>query len=75
MAYPKLQALAEQSPKAANIMVAEIARGVYAGNDNMVPQVAAKLALETAEEILVQLAPDNSRVAAFHVPDDTGDDD
>ena len=62
MAYPKLQALADKNARAANEMVTEIARGVHAGNECITSQAAAKSALETAEEILVQLAPDESDV-------------
>lgn len=57
MNYPKLRELNEKNEKAANNMVAEIARGVHAGNGNITPQGAAVVALETAEAILVQLAP------------------
>jgi hypothetical protein len=43
-------------------MVAEIVRGVHAGNPGETAQHAAKTALETAEEILTQLLPDPGTV-------------
>ena len=57
MAYPKLLKLRETNEKAANEMVAGIACGVHAGNEHMPAQSAALIALETAEIILVLLAP------------------
>jgi len=56
MSYPKLRKLREDNPTAAYNMVAEIACGVHAGNEDMSSQAAAKKALQTAEEILTQLS-------------------
>jgi hypothetical protein len=60
--YERIRALFERNEKAANTMVAEIVRGVHAGNPGETAQHAAKTALETAEEILTQLLPDPGTV-------------
>lgn len=66
MSYPKLRALAERNERAANEMVTEIARGVHAGNEDITSQKAATRALETAEEILKQLSPDDDEEDDFN---------
>ena len=68
--YPKLKKLYAKNRKAASGMVIEIVRGVHAGNENMTPQAAAKIAMATAEEIMVTLEPSPQRSVTA-----TGEDD
>lgn len=77
MDYPNLRELRRQNPKAANEMVASIARGIHAGNGGMIPQRAAEKAVETTEEILKLMAPAQAGTigrAAGYLSTNDGDD-
>jgi len=50
--YERIGALARVNQKAANQMVVQIAAGLHSGNNGMTAEGAARVAMETVEEIL-----------------------